>query len=267
MRQKYKGQYKDIDQSRRMYFQYNPPRPENDENTYQSAPKPPYKNAERYKCSVYYYWWEFLRLNEDYQDPAKRTLNAKMQEVYRDFGDVRDDDFVGWWINRGRDLFCEDRKSIEVVHDLSELPKYYNDYRLVAIPRYGEIDRVMTEIHDILIPLLSGTGEYMTFSETTKKSTAKYPVYTTPHLKSLHEHLVVGRIEREFIANNSRRPTLRELGDSAAIKIHNYNGGRGAAEFIDDKKVDLFRRGIKHLVDNVGIGIFPAKDKVQRQRS
>ena len=266
MRQKYKGHYKDIDQTRRMYFQFNPPRPDDDENTYQSTPKPPYKNADRNKCSVYYYWWEFLRLNEDYKDSSKRSQNPKMKSVYDDFGDVSDDDFVGWWINRGRDLFCEKKPSIEVVMNIADLSRYRDNYYFVAIPRYGEIDRVMTEIHDILIPHLSGTGEFLDFSTGTNASTAKYPVYATPHLKSLHEHLVCAQTEREMMRANSKRPSLRELGDEVAQRLHKFNGGRGAPIPIDDKKVDAYRRGARLLIENVGNGVFPANHKNIRPR-
>ncbi len=43
--------------------------------------------------SPYYWWWAFLRLNEDYVKCCELGGKGKLANLYKDFGDVRSDDF------------------------------------------------------------------------------------------------------------------------------------------------------------------------------
>lgn len=92
----------------RRFFVYAPPlkgvRPSK-----RKPPNPPYKGAPAWKCSVYYYWWEYLRRHEGYRQCCAKGGKGEYAKLYADFGDVHaHDDFWLWWSKEGHsELFCE----------------------------------------------------------------------------------------------------------------------------------------------------------------
>lgn len=60
-------------------------------------PKPPYEGAEGWKCSVYYFWWEYLRRHEGYRETCQQGGEGEHAELYKWFGNVHDGDFHDWW--------------------------------------------------------------------------------------------------------------------------------------------------------------------------
>ena len=79
--------------------------------------QPPFWDAEPWQCSIYYFWWEFLRRHEGYRDCCERGGAGKYKNLYSDFGDVHaydTKDFWKWWsekieanLTRGQYLFAE----------------------------------------------------------------------------------------------------------------------------------------------------------------
>ncbi len=67
----------------------------------------PVGDTENWRCSVYYYWWEYLRRNERYQLICKAFANSdstfldeiteRERRTYTDFGDVFSISFHQWW--------------------------------------------------------------------------------------------------------------------------------------------------------------------------
>lgn len=67
--------------------------------------------------SPYYWWWAYLRRNEDYLACCERGGKGKLSKLYKDFGDVRSDDFIAWWggsLQRGVMLFAERQADIKL---------------------------------------------------------------------------------------------------------------------------------------------------------
>lgn len=64
-----------------------------------------------YKDSIYYWWWEFLRLSEGYKQTciSKSNKDKKKLAVYNDFGDVFNNTFQKWWKLKGNELFGVER--------------------------------------------------------------------------------------------------------------------------------------------------------------
>lgn len=60
------------------------------------------KAAFYWKETVYYYWWEYLRRNQDYLQTCENGGIGIHADLYKDFGDVRDSDFKKWWSDGGR---------------------------------------------------------------------------------------------------------------------------------------------------------------------
>lgn len=57
----------------------------------------PYAGAERWKCSVYYFWWEYLRRHEGYRTTCANGGNGEFAHLFKDFGDIHSTDFPTWW--------------------------------------------------------------------------------------------------------------------------------------------------------------------------
>ena len=78
--------------NRPLFFVYAPPlkgtRPSN-----RRAVEPPYQGAPAWKCSVYYYWWEYLRHHEGYRQTCESAGRGKYADLYADFGNVHEGNF------------------------------------------------------------------------------------------------------------------------------------------------------------------------------
>jgi len=70
-----------------------------------ARPKPP----SAWESSVYFWWWAYLKRNEEYLGCCEQGGAGRLSEHYKDFGDVRGDDFKAWWSqdDRGARLFAE----------------------------------------------------------------------------------------------------------------------------------------------------------------
>ena len=105
-----------LEERKIMFFRHCPPIANLDDVS-SARPQEPFKEAAGYKCSVFYYWWAFLRENAAYRACCDEHGQGPLQDLYSFFGDVRGDDFVAWWSfgangrgggsYAGRDLFCE----------------------------------------------------------------------------------------------------------------------------------------------------------------
>jgi len=85
-----------------------------------------------YKESVYYYWFEFLKRNEEYKHycETKKGTTA-IAALYADFGNVHNYEFMKWFSEIGADLFCE-RQDLERVKEItsSEMLNTESEYVL-----------------------------------------------------------------------------------------------------------------------------------------
>jgi hypothetical protein len=69
---------------------------------------------------VYYFWYEFLKRSDDYQKCCKSKGKGKLSAIYKDFGDIFNNDFKTWWFadNKGVTLFSE-----QVGYEFKEITK------------------------------------------------------------------------------------------------------------------------------------------------
>ena len=51
-------------------------------------PNAPFRAAEPWQCSVYYFWWEYLRRNIGYKRCCEQGGKGKYALLYSDFGNV-----------------------------------------------------------------------------------------------------------------------------------------------------------------------------------
>jgi hypothetical protein len=84
--------------------------------TFGTESKP--KTPAHWQLSVYYWWFEYLRRNDDYLMTCENNGKGKCSGIYEHFGDLRNRTFKEWWSedDRGAVLFAEPpTPSIQVV--------------------------------------------------------------------------------------------------------------------------------------------------------
>lgn len=67
------------------------------------------KTSSHLKVSVYYWWFEYLKRNDDYRKTCLNSGKGKCSKLYEHFGDVHAMNFKEWWTkdDRGGILFAE----------------------------------------------------------------------------------------------------------------------------------------------------------------
>jgi len=100
------------------------------------------KRGVHYENSIYYYWFEFLKLNEKYIAACKNK-GIGMKKIYEDFGDIRNKTFKQWWnekykgTTRGVYLFASTNPFNQLIKISSQ--NQYNqinqsNYTVIAVP-------------------------------------------------------------------------------------------------------------------------------------
>lgn len=232
-----------------MYFAYAPPMSVLDNANDPDRPNLPYPNAELWQRSVYYYWWLFLRENRDYWETCEQDGLGPCAELYRDFGDVRGDDFMAWWVAGGRDLFKEpEAEGVQVIKwDTEEYSGQSNI--LLSVPFTGDLERTLKEIRALLEP------EFAALRLKRGPSLARYPVASKPVLSTLHRRWCILRMRREHPEMRGAEiyDRLKEAGD---VILQNHE--------TDSEKASFVARSVKEaeaLVKYTGFGVFPVLDE------
>jgi hypothetical protein len=220
----------------------------------------------RWRESVYFLWWEFLRRHEGYRRECERGGGGKYAKLYADFGDVHRSDFRTWWRtgDRGARLFAEPATVPEVrvvyPHDLVELSDGWDERGmvLIAVPlafpkRYAV--RKIAKLIARRVPF--------------RKSRALYPVVTQVNHHSLETALRVydlrtGRPEMTLweIAEEvklGRRMTKEEL--NAPRGSPGRVSAQAALAVAASRKFTMAKR----IIEGVARGIFPALGPGERR--
>lgn len=94
-------------ENRPLYFRYAPPRITRNDYSNDVNNVLPFPRAKPWECSVYFYWWLFLKEHNGYRKCCLTGGEGKYAPLYQDFGDVHEHSFPVWWRNIGRALFGE----------------------------------------------------------------------------------------------------------------------------------------------------------------
>ena len=218
----------------------------------------PYRDAEPYKSSIYYWWWAFLMRNADYQRTCATSGHGKLAGLYRDFGDIFESDFLTWWqCHQG--LFAEKTALIEQVgaDPLNSILLYHIDPK-----------RPLSQIQEEIKALHMHAHAIMPVAPPKQTSSAKYPIYTNVSAHTLHKVLTVWDLRcahpdtsaydlgvlAGFKANILAPPKYGETRTRAAIKADAHN--KQARTSIANR-TNRYLRTAEQYIDNVGRGEFP----------
>lgn len=177
-------------------------------------PQPADQKSERWKWSVFYYWWEYLRRNEGYRVTCEAGGIGQFAKLYADFGDVHSGDFWSWWKTHSH-LFAEPEAREAEVFDPSAMQDHEaDDFIYIRIPRENPLKLTLKQVTRIVRPKLVKRERKKVVTQ------ARYKVATKPLLVSLDMHLKVWDARRD-----NPDATLEELADITGLKInHDVNG-------------------------------------------
>lgn len=225
-------------------------------------PAPPYPGAPGWKCSVYYYWWEYLRRNTAYRVTCENGGQGEHAELFEWFGNVHATDFHTWWwdhmwlftfVSEAQNIALSQKWHIESEGIFLHVGYSRSKSEMVAAAR-EEIMR---------IPQRQITAEL--------RKAIRFKPAARPVLHSLHQHLLVWDAKLE-------NPQLSdaELFDAAGLvtdlpfdpkdiaKLRAQGAGVRDLEKANARAKSLvvqrhFRIAVQYI-DNVASGRFPYRD-------
>lgn len=126
--------------------------------TFGTAKNP--KTASHWQNSVYYWWFEYLRRNEDYKRTCEKGGKGKCAKLYEDFGDIHSVDFKTWWTTdeRGARLFAEPpTPSIRVIQgDAIVLGTTDNRSLVLEVPLNLPINHLVKRFREVVSKFHAG---------------------------------------------------------------------------------------------------------------
>jgi hypothetical protein len=132
------------------------------------------KSQERYKNSVYYLWWEFLRRSDAYKKCCTSGGEGKLKNIYQDFGDVFATDFKTWWQTNERGAFLFAEQLPPKFQPIKVIPNEVTMSQVIVlqVPMALPKRLLMTEFQKLLNAHHSGKRG----RRNNVNSTARYPV-------------------------------------------------------------------------------------------
>ncbi len=219
-----------------------------------------------WKRSVYYWWWAYLKRSPEYLACCEAGGKGKLATLYKDFGDVRGDDFKAWWRegDRGATLFAEPavEVSVRVLSEgdsITDPAKGLSVYLPLNLPNGFLVKRVK----DLLNAIRKGKRGVQ--YGRAKKSNAKYKFSGQPNLKALERTLkVYDMIKAETIKPAGPKMTYWKIAQKAGIIEDKQKILPTDSLFQADKKrriltaiVGRLKKRAEASIDNVGKGVFP----------
>ena len=271
-------------------FRHPPPVFENVRVFKMQHVKPPYDDAPGWQCSVYYYWYEYLRRHAGYRETCKQDCNGDYAEQFAIFGNVHALDFADWWgqhfmlFEEPNPAFLVHKRQLEQGESIQR--SSFIEYVQIDL-RYSETD-IIRRIRDLVRISKSRTGyKYEKHLERTggdielarqfKKrrrviSHAQHKVASRPSLPALHQHLTVWDAKQADPAADDA-----DLFDTASVTAQlpysKAEIGSLKAEGLTVRDLEKANRRAKRLavqrhlriaeqyIENVALGQFPKRVK------
>ena len=221
------------------------------------------------QLSVYYWWWAYLKRNKAYIACCERGGQGKLAALYKDFGDVRGDDFRAWWTteNRGGYLFAE-APAINGFKELAGKEEWREEWTkdttmVIAMPLTWS-KRALQKSFNALLKRRHKRGRGKKALKGKETSTALYPLAHNFSVHSLKVALAVyDAVEAEKQAKSGA--TYYQIGVAlklvpsampSAIEIAEQKRDADKANVINVAMSRYYKKAAA-MVANVGKGLFP----------
>ena len=227
------------------------------------------KSASYWERSVYYWWYEYLKRNNDYRLTCENGGKGKLAGLYEEFGDVYASNFKDWWTEDGRGvkLFAEP----VVNHDLIELTQPLTaddlsnpDLIYLQVPK-NLPKRYLKQQFDKIIRKYHSGKRGDTYARRKRQGDFKerYKVQGQPNIPALRIALSVHDYRKEH-----PELTLYQIGKD--LKLFQKEQLVLPTDFrkdASDKRnvvaatVSRYLRVARNMIDNVALGKFPDAKK------
>lgn len=212
--------------------------------------------------SVYYWWYEFLKRNEDYKRCCERRGRGKLAALYRDFGDVHSLSFYEWFFEHefGVRLFAEPPRKVQL-EELTSPADWNKEWEnseviVVVVPLTEPRRRLYRWFGRLLDERHHGRRGYAT-----KVCEARYPIERKFSTVALRQML---RVYDHWMTN--QRKTLAEIGEDLKL-LDSAIWKKGESDELKAKKrntmaatVGRYLRKAKAYIRNTANGKFPCSD-------
>jgi hypothetical protein len=219
------------------------------------------------QASPYYWWWAFMRRNPRYVDCCNNNGSGELASLYKDFGDVRDDDFRLWWNLHGIGLFREQPKEL-FLKELSSKEQWLDEWTasqvlIVAVPLSLPKNQIEKFFSRLLKTRHGGQRGRKALSDE-DASTARYPLNRNVSVATLKTQLAVyDAVEADRVADKKR--ALADIGISLRVQPNNIPSAKDSPSTVADKRMQLsstvsrYYKQARLIVDATADGVFPAK--------
>ena len=231
------------------HFQYKHP-------TFGTKNKPKPKSA--WEGTVYYWWWIYLKRNQEYLQCCEKGGKGKLAALYKDFGDVRGDSFQKWWMedSHGAHLFADPQAEDSIrVMEIGQEALDPSEAFTVSIPLYLPKKTILRRFKELLDERHQGRRGH----QLAKRSKARYQVKGQPNVPAIKQALEVYDFR---LANPDLK--LWEIGDQMLrFQLANKLKSGDTPSEREDKKnrmaatVARYLRRAQQSIQNTSKGIFP----------
>ena len=174
-------------------------------------PQAPFRGANGFETSIYYWWWQYLRAQDGYRATCQNGGVGTYSALYADFGDVHAMEFWDWWKLKGAYLFAE--PPIARVRELTaqEPSTASADWLAVELPTTMPLAVVVRQLRK----QYGDRFAHVTSHGFNPRRSPRYVVATRFVLSTLYTHLRVWtlRIEHPDIP-------LHEIADKAGLVVN-----------------------------------------------
>lgn len=218
--------------------------------------------------SPYYWWWVYLRRNEDYLKCCENGGKGKFTKLYKDFGDVRENNFKNWWKEKGVQLFSEKHVSeggdmvlMELTDKSQWNEAWTGDKVLVVAMPLTSSKRYLQSRFNALLKKRHTTKrgrQYKTFEE----SSARYPLAKNYTIRNLETTLAV---YDEYLKHKGQVPKVPywKIGQSmrlvpSAMTTDNMSmNERQVYRNVMGASVKRYITNAEKMIANAALGKFP----------
>ena len=239
-----------------------------------------YRNPERAKCtylhgepsrrrsvihksSVYYWWYEYLKRNEDYRRCCESSGRGRLAKLYQDFGDVHATTFFDWFFTHGHGerLFAEPPAPVR----LDELitPKDWkkdwsrDEVMIVIVPLQHPKRRINRWFSRLLDERHEGRpGHTVTVSQCAYPVTQKYKTHALKQILDVYD-----------FAKANPKLKMHEIGKSLGLVPSAMPKTGDSIPKLAKKRntmtatVSRYLRKANAYIRNTAIGKFPCADE------
>ncbi len=226
-----------------------------------------------WKKSVYYWWWAYLKRNDQYIECCESGGTGKLAKLYADFGDVRGDNFKAWWtfkidgVDRGAYLFAEPsvESSVKVLSTGEKAPNA-DEVLTVSLPLNFPKRFLERRFKELLKNAHQGKRGVQLARDITR-SKAKYHFKGQPNTPALEQGLMVYDALKAAEGLKPKKPHWVIAEELKIIELKNRVSKSDTVQEAYAKKnvmtaiVGRYKKRVTEAIQLTGIGKFPSDEK------